>query len=178
MSAFVNFTELEQEVEKWKSWASEVIYWSHSASKDTLESKKLITTDNKPTISNVRDFGKEISELKEKNKNVEEANEELREVIDDLENTILHLESDKDDLEKEACDYESMKKHRDTLLEESEESFMKIHKLEEENEKLKETIDDTKEFLKVCDRNTDGYYEHYETRQIATRFEGGYQKDD
>jgi len=101
MSAFVNFTELEQEVEKWKSWASEVIYWSHSASKDTLESKKLITTDNKPTISNVRDFGKEISELKEKNKNVEEANEELREVIDDLENTILHLESDKDDLEQE-----------------------------------------------------------------------------
>ena len=34
-------------------------------------------------------------------------------------------------------DYESMKKHRDTLLEESEESFMKIHKLEEENKKLK-----------------------------------------
>jgi len=154
MSAFVNFTELTEEIkklreenEKWKSWASEVIYWSHSASKDTLESKKLITTDNKPTISNVRDFGKEISELKEKNKNVEEANEELREVIDDLENTILHLESDKDDLEQEI-------------------------------EKLKETIDDTKEFLKVCDRNTDGYYEHYETRQIATRFERGYKKDD
>ncbi len=53
-----------------------------------------------------------------------------------------------------------------------------IKKLKEENKKLKETIDDTKEFLKVCDRNKDGYYEHYETRQIATRFEGDYQKEE
>jgi len=37
-------------------------------------------------------------------------------------------------LKDEACDYESMRKHRDTLLEESEERFMKIHNLEEELE--------------------------------------------
>ena len=40
-------------------------------------------------------------------------------------------------------------------------------------ERLKNIIQDTKEFLEVCDRNADGYYKHYETRQIATRFEGG-----
>ena len=46
--------------------------------------------------------------------------------------------------------------------------------LKEQVEKLKETIDDTKEFLEVCDKNTDGEYHHYETRQIATMFEGLY----
>jgi|VirMetMinimDraft_7_1064189.scaffolds.fasta_scaffold113426_2 hypothetical protein len=50
--------------EKWKYWASEVIYWSHSASKDILEAKKLITDTAQPTIGDVRDFGKEIAELK------------------------------------------------------------------------------------------------------------------
>lgn len=56
---------LKEENEKWKYWASEVIHWSHSASKNNLEAKKLITNDDKPTIANVRDFGKEIAELKE-----------------------------------------------------------------------------------------------------------------
>lgn len=35
-------------------------------------------------------------------------------------------------LKDEACDYESMRKHRDTLLEESEERFMEIVKLKEQ----------------------------------------------
>ncbi len=46
-------------------------------------------------------------------------------------------------------------------------------KLKEDNKRLKNMIHDTEEFLEVCDRNADGYYKHYETRQIATRFEGG-----
>ena len=51
--------------------------------------------------------------------------------------------------------------------------------LKDQYDKLKEEIDDIKDFLKVCDRNSDGYYEHYETRQIATRVEGGeYKKED
>ena len=47
------------------------------------------------------------------------------------------LKEENEKLKDEACDYESMRKHRDTLLEESEERFMKIHNLEEQNEKLK-----------------------------------------
>ena len=66
--------KLKEENEKWKYWASEVIYWSHSASKDNLQAKKLITNDDKPTIANVRDFGKEIAELKEeKHKVIQDA---------------------------------------------------------------------------------------------------------
>ena len=57
--------ELKEENEKWEYWASEVIHWSHSASKDNLQEKKLITPDNKPTIGDVRDFGEEIKKLKE-----------------------------------------------------------------------------------------------------------------
>lgn len=49
---------------------------------------------------------------------------------------MLKVENKK--LKEEACDYESMRKHRDTLLEESEERFMKIHNLEEELEGWKE----------------------------------------
>ena len=45
--------------------------------------------------------------------------------------------------------------------------------LKDEVADLKEKTDEIQSFLKVCDRNSDGYYEHYETRQIATRLEGG-----
>jgi hypothetical protein len=56
--------KLKAENQKYKHWASEVIYWSDTHTKNILEEKKLITKDNKPTIDNVRDFGKEIQELK------------------------------------------------------------------------------------------------------------------
>jgi len=51
------------------------------------------------------------------------------------------LRNENEKLKAEACDYESMRKHRDTLLEESEERFMKIRNLEEEITRLKEESD-------------------------------------
>ena len=58
--------ELKKENEKWSSWASEVLYYSHSESKGNLVSKNLITEDDQPTFTHIREFGKEIAELKEK----------------------------------------------------------------------------------------------------------------
>jgi len=40
-----------------------------------------------------------------------------------------------------------MRKHRDTLLEQSEETFMKVHNLEEENKKLKEENENLENML-------------------------------
>jgi len=48
-------------------------------------------------------------------------------------------------------------------------------KLKEENKKLQKKakqVSEIKDFLKCCDRNDDGYYQHYETRQLAIRVEG------
>ena len=64
--------KLKEEVDKWKYWASEVIYWSRSGSLDILGFKKLITDTNQPTIADVRDFGKELTKLKEENKKLKE----------------------------------------------------------------------------------------------------------
>jgi len=70
---------LEEEIAKWRRrmktaeyWASEVIHYSHSASLDNLQAKKLITPDNKPTLADVRDFGEEITQLKEENEKLKE----------------------------------------------------------------------------------------------------------
>jgi hypothetical protein len=63
---------LKEENEKWEYWASEVIHYSHSASLDNLQAKKLITPDNKPTLADVRDFGEEITQLKEENDKLKE----------------------------------------------------------------------------------------------------------
>ena len=71
---------------------------------------------------------------------ITEGMEEYEEVIEKMEEKIEELEEENEKLKDEACDYESMRKHRDTLLEESEEMFMKIHNLEEENEKLNEAL--------------------------------------
>ena len=64
-------TSLLKEIEQWKYWASEVIHWSHSASKDNLQAKNLITSTDQPTIGDVRDFGKEIKELKAENQDLQ-----------------------------------------------------------------------------------------------------------
>lgn len=42
--------DLKKENEKWMGWASKVIYFSHTASKDNLVGKKLLTDDLKPVI--------------------------------------------------------------------------------------------------------------------------------
>lgn len=80
-----------------------------------------------------RDF---LLEQNEKFKN--SSTRESESTPEDITNYMKELEGEIEDLKEEACDYESMKKHRDTLLEQSEETFMKVHNLEEENKKLKE----------------------------------------
>ena len=84
---------------------------------------------------------------------------------DEQEQQIEDLKEQVEQLQNEACDYESMRKHRDTLLEESEESFMKIHKLEEENEKLKEQLDGVKEAGDVLAQK---FYDHYGGQGVGT----------
>ncbi len=39
-------------------------------------------------------------------------------------------------------------------------------------QKKAKQVSEIKDFLKYCDRNDDGYYQHYETRQLAIRVEG------
>jgi len=80
--------ELKEEVQKWTSWASDVLYFSHSESKSNLESKKLITALHQPTFTNIRDFGGEISKLRDEIKELKEENEKLKE----------------DDSDEERCD--------------------------------------------------------------------------
>jgi len=106
--------KLKAENEKYKHWASEVIYWSDTHTKNILEEKKLITKDNKPTIDNVRDFGKEIQELKAEN-------EKLKEQIngDNLWGINKGLKQEKSDL---------IKRYKIAVKE--------IVELQEENEKL------------------------------------------
>ena len=74
---------------------------------------------------------------------LEEENKELKAKIDDLEGRLEdvdHIAGEwEDQVEELKEDYKSMTKHRDTLLEESEESFMKIHNLEEEMKSLKKS---------------------------------------
>lgn len=72
--------ELQEENNKWEYWASEVVYWSHTESLKILEHKELITEDDKPkpTILKVRDFGKELSKLKEENKKLKEENDKYK----------------------------------------------------------------------------------------------------
>ena len=92
--------KLKEKNEKWEYWGSEVIHWSHSASLDNLEAKKLITGDNKPTIAHVRDFGKEIAKLVELHNLVSVQanadNEELQSFIKEQEKEIEELKSNLD----------------------------------------------------------------------------------
>jgi chromosome segregation ATPase len=67
--------KLKEKNNKWTYWASDVIYWCNTHNKDILQSKKLIDGENKPTIDNVRDFGKEITELKEENSILRDINQ-------------------------------------------------------------------------------------------------------
>ena len=64
--------KLKAENEKWGCWASDVLYYSHSASKDTLQAKNLITESNQPTFTKIRNFGEEIEKLKAENYKLKE----------------------------------------------------------------------------------------------------------
>jgi len=96
--------------------------------------------------------------------------EDVVDYIKKQEQRIMQLEEENKKL-KEQLDNETSAEGLDELIIHNLKEENK--KLNEENERLKNMIHDTEEFLKVCDRNADGYYKHYETRQIATRFEGG-----
>jgi len=126
----------------------------------------------------------DIDRLKEKNEILSEEVKMKEELIPGMEKMIAHIK-------KLTAENKDLKNKVDAIPELLEEERYKERannerdmedkddELQAEIDELKEMIDDTKEFLKVCDRNKDGYYEHYETRQIATRFEGGsYQKEE
>ena len=136
----VQYHKETAEVDKWKSWASEVIYWSHSASKDILGKKKLITDTNQPTIADVRDFGKEITDLKEENEKL----------IDELECRKSTWDSKEGEYEAEI---EELKARITTvsdgwaqlMLKATSKHAEKIALLEDENKKLKEEFKKLKE---------------------------------
>ena len=115
--------KMKEENEKWTHWASEVIHWSHSSSLDNIQAKKLITDDNQPTIASVRDFGKEISELK---KRLEDAEHEA----ESWEDSFNELKEENEKL-KEELENETSAEGLDELI---------IHNLKEENEKLKDKV--------------------------------------
>ena len=142
-----------EEVEKWKYWASEVIHWSHSASLDNLQAKKLITDKNQPTIASVRDFGKEIEELKEGlaqkfYKHYDEMDYDklyiAKKVGPDLNKMIDHLMEENKELKEEVDDQEGRLEDVNHIAEEwerqAEEKDSEIKKLEEQAEKLEDEV--------------------------------------
>jgi len=122
--------KLKKENEKLKYWASEVIYYSHSASLDNLEAKKLITPDNKPTIADVRDFGQEIKELKE------EAVENKK-LFDTTFGELMKLKEENEEIKK---DYEELSDNYEYLIN----TNFQTESDEEEIEELKSQIPDKK----------------------------------
>ena len=134
--------KLREENEKWEYWASEVIHWSHSASKDNLQAKKLITPDNKPTIGDVRDFGEEIKKLKEQLDKMwgsqHNLNVLLTELDEDIDQDVFDgISFPHPNPEKEGAEMMLMYKNKmnDTLK-----VYPDRQTLKEENKKLKETI--------------------------------------
>jgi DNA repair exonuclease SbcCD ATPase subunit len=103
-------------------------------------------------VEELEDDVDRLSDLEIENKKLKEENDKTEGVLEQLQQYIEWFDDIEDilevndgccvelvkELKEEASHYDYILKHRDTLLEESEESFMKIHKLEEENEKLKE----------------------------------------
>ena len=91
----------------------------------------------------------------------------------DLENEALKEENEK--LKEENERLEQYHQWNKSAVLQLNDAKAEIKKLKEENKKLQKKakqVSEIKDFLKCCDRNTDGYYEHYETRQLAIRVEG------
>ena len=132
--------KLKEENKKWESWASEVIHWSHSSSLDNLQAKKLITDDNQPTIASVRDFGKEIKELKKENEKLKKQNASWLEYKNVAEQDIDNM---RNILGKELAWHECLKE---------------AQRLKEENEELKSDAENSKAFWECfmdCKGNPD-----------------------
>lgn len=144
----------------------------------------------------IEDLKAENEKLKEENSYLENWNiDKLNEnyvPLEDYEKLKENLKLSEDkvcELTHENMEYSGIQEENEKLKGSLEELYTlregeiahlgQIDLLKHEISKLKEQIDDIKDFLKVCDRNSDGYYEHYETRQIATRVEEGeYKKEE
>ena len=84
------------------------------------------------------------------------------------------LEYENERLKKEN---EKLKEHIKTLERENRITLGAWKYEVEKLKKLEEKIKDIKEFLEVCDKLPSGMFKHYETRQIATRFEDDEDED-
>ncbi len=84
---------------------------------------------------------------------------------DEFVEKVKKLQTDVEDFEYDLQSLQSDLKQLDTLMDD-------LHGVSEYDD-IADMITEIQSFLKVCDRNSDGHYEHYETRQIATRVEGG-----
>ena len=89
----------------------------------------------------------------------------LQDEIVELKEEMGELESKTEDFEYDLQSLQSDLKQLDSLMDD-------LHGISEYDD-LADMLTEIQSFLKVCDRNSDGHYEHYETRQIATRVEGG-----
>ena len=91
--------------------------------------------------------------------------EEKTDEIVELKEEMGELESKTEDFEYDLQSLQSDLKQLDTLMDD-------LHGISEYDD-VADMLTEIQSFLKVCDRNSDGHYEHYETRQIAVRFECG-----
>ena len=133
---------LEEEIEKWRKrmkkaeyWASEVIHYSHSASLDNLQAKKLITPEGKPTLAEVRDFGEEITQLKEENAKLKDCSyDEYCAIIKDENKLVKEFQ----DLKDECGELGDGMENLDCLLENQGEELSRMEAAcEEKDEKIK-----------------------------------------
>ena len=143
-------TSLLKEIEQWKYWASEVIHWSHSASKDNLQAKNLITSTDQPTIGDVRDFGKEIKELKEEIKELKRGDKrKLKKQVAELEERLDEQYSDYDtEVEcryKAEKELEELKDEHEGICSKYHADFCELEEKREEVEELKKRLNNLKE---------------------------------
>tara|TARA_R110000822_G_scaffold40393_6_gene110016 strand:- start:7 stop:882 length:876 start_codon:yes stop_codon:yes gene_type:complete len=143
----VQYHKETAEVDKWKSWASEVIYWSHSASKDILGKKKLITDTNQPTIADVRDFGKEITELKARVTTVSDGWAQVM-----LKATSKHAEKIallEDENKKLKEEFKKLKEEKDGICGKYHADFCELEEKREEVKELEQEVQYHKETAEV-----------------------------
>lgn len=145
-------------------------YWNDWLNKEFGDDLYPLSPSPEPDefVEKVKKLQKEIVDLQKVLKashKTDKDNWDLKRELEDLKEEMGLLEGTSEDFEYDLQSLQSDLKQLDTLMDD-------LHGVSEYDD-IADMITEIQSFLKVCDRNSDGHYEHYETRQIATRVEGG-----
>lgn len=134
------------------------LFYPGSDSENIEGCLKKLLDENKKLKEEIQHKNEKFAEWCVENKKLKEENKELEAYY---KNEIKKLKEDNDRLEQ----YHKWNKSAVLQLNDAKAEIKKLQK------KAKQ-VSEIKDFLKYCDRNDDGHYQHYETRQLAIRVEG------